>query len=389
MTIQRISALQEIIKKNGLSALIFWRPDELVMLLGYMPLWGLSVFVYTGVGDPVLYVPELEPKDTLPLNIQVNTFPWGILDCVDPWADLYQKIKADLALKKIQYKPVSFITAIGGTAPCRMSAEQPPLPADLAGQLAKVSDGGFRDVSEELVMLYSHKTRQDIQGIKLTHKVVAAAIKTFYTCIHPGISEAELAGRIESSVQRFLEKDGITFAKAWPLVLSGPNAIMGGIYNRTTGRRLLEAELVMLEMSVCVNGYWADITRTAITSQVSSEKEALFQVVHTAQQKALDMMGPGIRMSEIDAAARNYIKSAGYESCFNHNLGHHVGFRYHDPGPLLNPSSEGILETGMVLTVEPGIYGKEINAGIRIEDNILITNNGYEILSAYPRGLSI
>jgi Xaa-Pro aminopeptidase len=150
----------------------------------------------------------------------------------------------------------------------------------------------------------------------------------------------------------------------------------------------MDGELVMVEMGICVDGYWADITRTASVGRISREQERQFYTVYEAREKALSILRPGVPMAAVDGASREYISEAGWGHLYNHGLGHHVGFRYHDPGPPLSPVSTGILEEGMVLTIEPGIYGQEIGGGIRIEDNVLITADGYELLSNYPRGLT-
>jgi Xaa-Pro dipeptidase len=125
------------------------------------------------------------------------------------------------------------------------------------------------------------------------------------------------------------------------------------------------------------------------TTEVSKQQKDIFDVVFAAQQLAISMMKPGVEMGAVDAAARTYIIKAGFGHLYNHALGHHVGYRYHDPGPGLSPGAAGILEEEMLLTVEPGIYGTEINCGVRIEDNVLITADGCLVLSDYPKGLSI
>ena len=309
--------------------------------------------------------------------------------CTDPWVILLQMIKDRLIKKGLSHLPVSFIRSIGGTAPCMMSGEQPPLPADLTDRLACITRGGFRDLSQELLRFYSYKTEEDIAHLTITHKVAAAAVKVFYENLIPGITEVALAGIIEAEVQRMTGSDGIKFSKAWPMIQSGVNAADGGTFNRSTRKKLGDAEMVMVEMGICVNGYWADITRTGQTGEVSQEQKRVFDTVLEAQQRAITAMRPGVRMSEIDGIARRVIKEAGYGHLFNHALGHQVGFRYHDYGAVLSPLSNAELEKGMVLTVEPGVYGQNINCGVRIEDNVLITENGYEILSDYSRLLTM
>jgi Xaa-Pro dipeptidase len=388
MDLQRKQMLQQIINQHKVGALIFWRPDELVMTLGYMPLWGLSFLLYTADDEPVLFVPETEPVDILPKHIKIQTFPWGNMVCANPWNNLYSEITLLLQEKKLQQLPVAFIRSIGGSAPCQMAGEQPPLPPDLIEKLSAVSEGGWIDATPGLLLLYSFKTKLDIEKIKLTHQIAAIAVNTFYTLAIAGNTEAGIAAAIEYEVNKCMNMPEIYFARAWVMVQSGPNAAWGGKYNRSTNKSVQAGELVLMEMGICVNGYWADITRTAKVGTVSIQHNKIYDLVYESQKLAISMMKPGVKMGAIDGAVRQKIKEAGFEKFFNHALGHHVGFRYHDFGPTLSPGSDADLKEGMLLTVEPGIYGEHINAGVRIEDNILITANGCVVLSCYPEQVS-
>lgn len=389
MNVQRKEALDAIIRENELGALILFRPDELVLSIGYLPLWGLSFLIYSGDDEPVLFVPALEPEDVLPPDVTVKKYPWGDIYCLDPWKVLFDMIRETLIEKGRHRLPIAFVRNIGGTAPCIMSGEQPPLPAHLIDNLPSVTDAGYRDATQDFLKLYARKTPADISHLKLTHKVAAVAVKTFYKNLKPGMTESELAGLIEYEVQKMTGRDGIVFSKAWSMVQSGVNAAYGGRYNRSTGRAFKDGEMVMVEMGICVNGYWADITRTGQTGEVSTLQKEIFNTVLEAQQRAIAMMKPGVKMSDVDLVARSHIEKAGYGKLFNHALGHHVGFRYHDIGPVLSPNSDATIEEGMVLTVEPGIYGQEINCGVRIEDNVLITKEGNLVLSDYERLLTV
>lgn len=384
---ERERRLQSLIAGNDLGALVFWRPDELVMLLGYMPHWGLSFLVVTG-GDAVLYVPAMEPDDILPSGIRTERYPWGDISCPDPWELLYGSIGAQLARQGADGKSLSFVRHIGGSAPCRMSGECPLLPADLPERLERIGAGGYVDVLPQLLALYAYKAPADRAALRVAHTVARRAVERFYELARPGITERELASAVEAAVQNVIGCEGIGFAKAWPMVQSGELAAAAGRYNRTTGRAIRPGEWVVLEMGVCVDGYWADITRTAVAGPATPRQNELHRVVEAAAQEALAHLKPGEAMSDVDKAAREHIGRAGYGHLFNHALGHHTGFRYHDPGAVLSPASTGILEEGMVLTVEPGIYGEEIGGGIRIEENVLITADGYELLSDFSRSLT-
>jgi Xaa-Pro dipeptidase len=379
----RKKKVDEILNSNGISAIIFWRPEELVMMLGYYPLWGLSFLVYSDDEQPVLFVPQAEPEDILPEGIEIRRFPWGELTNIDPWEILFNEIKQLLKEKQIFEKQITFLSDLSAVSPCRMSGEGPHLPTGLTHQLMQINEGRVKNIDGDLLKLFQYKTEVDIAGIKLAHQVIAKAVAVFYEHAQPGITEARLASLIESEVSLAMEDSTIFIAKAWPLIQSGINATEGGRFNRTTAKIINDGELVMLEMSACVNGYWLDITRTAQVGVMNELQKEIYNTVKEAQQLAIQAIQPGKEMKSIDAIARNYIAAAGYADFFNHALGHHVGFRYHDPGHVLSPFSNGIIEEGMVLTVEPGIYGAALKAGVRIEDNILVTANGYEILSAY------
>jgi Xaa-Pro aminopeptidase len=109
--------------------------------------------------------------------------------------------------------------------------------------------------------------------------------------------------------------------------------------------------------------------------------EQLLAIIKDAQQAAIDGMHPGVTAGQIDALARNKIAAQGLSSFFTHHTGHHVGFRYHDPGFLILPGESALLEPGMVITIEPGVYVPERGGGARIEDNVLVTESGHEVLS--------
>ncbi|MDO6432206.1 Xaa-Pro peptidase family protein [Flavitalea sp. BT771] len=387
MDTRRKAMVDAIIRDHRLAGLLFWRPDELVMMLGYMPLWGISVLLYTADGEPVLFVPELEPEDILPAGVTVKRFPWGVLDGNDPWEVLYKSIREVLTGKDLIGGSISFIRHMGSSAPCRMSGEQPPLPSHLVERFDRVSEGGFKDAGADLLALYACKTASDIAGLLRTHRVAARAVELFYQEVEKRHTEAGLAALIGSAVQEAVGREGIGFAMAWPLVQSGSNAADAGRFNRSTGKVIGMGELVVLEMGVCVDGYWADITRTAVVGEPSELQQRMFDAVSLSQQAAFDLLRPGVAMREVDRAARSCIVDAGFGDLFNHALGHQTGFRYHDPGAVLSPYSTGVLEPGMVLTIEPGVYGTSLAGGLRIEDNVLITGDGHRLLSDSPRQL--
>jgi Xaa-Pro dipeptidase len=134
-------------------------------------------------------------------------------------------------------------------------------------------------------------------------------------------------------------------------------------------------------LATCVNGYWSDLTRTAPVGSPKPEVEEILAIVKEAQHSAVDGVRPGVSAAEVDALARDKIAAQGFSSFFTHHTGHHVGFRYHDPGFLIFPGESAKLKPGMVITIEPGVYIRERRAGARLEDNVLVTESGHEVLS--------
>ncbi len=379
----RKKMVDELMHERQLGALIFWRPEELVMMLGYYPLWGISFLIYTNDEKPVLFVPVLEPKDILPSGIEIRTFPWGELTSSNPWDILFEEIQKLLNEKNISEKSISFIQERGGVTPCRMSGETPQLPVNLIGSLLKINNGKFKESDTQLLGLFEFKTEDDLKGIRLAHKVVGKAVAIFNKNAIPGMTEARLAALIEFEIALAMENSAISSSKGWPQVQSGINVVNGGRFNRSTAKIINNGDHVMLELAACVNGYWVDITRTVQVGEVSEQQNEIYKTVSEAQQFAIQAIRPGVLMKDIDAIARTHIEKAGYGKYYNHALGHHVGFRYHDAGQGFSPFSSGVLQEGMVLTVEPGVYGEELKSGVRIEDNLLVTKDGYKLLSNY------
>jgi Xaa-Pro dipeptidase len=171
------------------------------------------------------------------------------------------------------------------------------------------------------------------------------------------------------------------------MVQSGANTACAGAFNRSSGKRIASGDLVLIELATCVNGYWSDLTRTEPVGSVSPQSADLLDAVRSSQQAALRLLRPGVAAREVDAAARQVLERAGLADYFTHATGHHVGFRYHDPGFAISPDSDGILTAGMVITIEPGAYLAPCSMGARIEDNLAVTVNGADILSAESQAL--
>ncbi|HXR59690.1 MAG TPA: Xaa-Pro peptidase family protein [Solirubrobacterales bacterium] len=200
--------------------------------------------------------------------------------------------------------------------------------------------------------------------------------------------EQGFAGRTERDVARALEARirELGGDPSFPaIVAAGPN---GAQPHAEPGEREIgRDELVVFDMGARVDGYCSDGTRTFATGDPGEEGRAVYEVVREAQGASLEAIKPGVRGEDVDKVARGVIDAAGHGDRFGHGLGHGVGLELHE-GPRLSPRSDDVLAPGEVVTVEPGIYlpGK---LGVRIEDLVVVTDEGLRNLSSLPRELQL
>jgi len=373
----RQEQIRSFLRAHNLLAWIAWRPDELLMLSGYFPFWGASLLVYFADAEPVLFVPQIEPRDHIPDGLRVQEYPWGDLKCVDPYSELVLAVGDRLARNKITPEQVGMNSSASRTSLPIQAAEQIPIPEGFARHLSALGAEQSADIAD----LYLRKTSEEIEAIRLANRVANIGLQAFFENSQPGTTEAEVAAAVESIIYRQIGSEEIFHSRGWAMVQSGPNSADAGRFNRSTGRRLTNGDLVLIELATCVNGYWSDLTRTVAVGRPLAEVAEILDVVRGAQQAAVDTVAPGVAAERIDEMARDRIAARGFSSFFTHHTGHHVGFRYHDPGFLILPGESAMLEPGMVITIEPGIYVHERGAGARIEDNVLVTESGHEVLS--------
>jgi len=193
----------------------------------------------------------------------------------------------------------------------------------------------------------------------------------------PGTTGTEVAGEVERQLKRSgAQAVGIALATGADTAL--PHA-------GTSTRRIAEGDLAWLDLTVSVDGYWGDITRTFAVGELSDELTRVYNVVLEAQEIARTKLRPGMSGAEVDALARDVIASYGYGDYFIHRTGHGLGLEVHED-PYVVASNTTPLPVGSVVTIEPGIYlpGK---GGVRIEDDVVITERGARSLTSYPRNL--
>jgi Xaa-Pro dipeptidase len=377
----RTEQIRGFLRQYNLQAWIAWRPDELLMLSGYFPLWGASLLIVFVDADPVLFVPQIEPRDHIPSGPRVQEYPWGDLRCRDPYSVLVSVVSAELAKGRVKREQAGMSFSVSRMSLPIQAAEQIPIPEGFAGELSALAAKPNPLVHAAFANLYLRKAPEEVDAIRRANRVANVGLQAFFDALQAGISESEIAAAVESAIYRQIGHDGIFHSRGWAMVQSGPNSACAGQFNRSTARRLENGDLVLIELATCVNGYWSDLTRTAAVGLLKPEAEQILEIATSAQQAAVDGIRPGVSADYVDALARDKIAAKGFASFFTHHTGHHVGFRYHDPGFLILPGESATLDPGMVITIEPGVYVSERGGGARIEDDVLVTESGHEILS--------
>ena len=228
------------------------------------------------------------------------------------------------------------------------------------------------------------RTTKDAEELELIRRAAAVADAAF-ACIaqwlKPGVSEKAAAWQLEAFV-RTHGADGVAFDV---IVASGPNAAMP--HAEPSDRMIQVGEPVLLDLGARVDGYCSDLTRTICLGDPDGLLLGIHALVVKAQEAAEQAMRAGIEGSAADAVARDLIRDAGYGERFGHGLGHGVGLAVHE-GPRASKSSEDVLQAGMVMTVEPGIYIMGWG-GVRVENMVVVREHGVEVLSTASKELAV
>ncbi|GIX03633.1 MAG: peptidase [Planctomycetaceae bacterium] len=221
---------------------------------------------------------------------------------------------------------------------------------------------------------------KDSGEIAAIRRAVSLAERGFYAAWYDRLkemSERSLAHELEHRMRRF----GAIKAAFEPIVGVGPNSALP--HYRSGDCRLQAANWLLMDWgAIEPEGYHSDLTRTFCLGKTRAKLLKIREVVFAAHQAAVSQLRPGVPCREVDQAARQLIQDAGYGRYFGHGLGHGIGLEIHE-GPRLSPLSQDVLQPGMVITIEPGIYLPGVG-GVRIEDDYLITAEGCERLSQLP-----
>jgi Xaa-Pro aminopeptidase len=237
----------------------------------------------------------------------------------------------------------------------------------------------IKEMENRVSVFRSRKTGEEIEKIRQAEAIGDRAFARLIPELRLGMTEKQVAARLEFYMKEE-RAEGFSFDT---IAASGVHSAMP--HAVPTDKVLEEGDFLTMDFGCLYKGYCSDMTRTVVMGKASDEQKKVYETVLKAQETALQGIRPGMTGKEVDALAREVIEKAGYGKQFGHSLGHSVGLEIHEK-PLFSSKEETVIQPGMVITVEPGIYIEGFG-GVRIEDVVVITEDGCENITHSPKNL--
>lgn len=377
----REKAVRGALKQTNWDLLACAMPSNVLLLSGYWPASGYSVAFATRAGQIVLIVPEDE--DDLTENSwadEVATYCPAPLDRVmtaeECIFDAVIKVKRELDFRadRIGFEQAEAFEPAGYA---------PNLFRGSAARLLRrvFPSATLAPADELLAQMRSIKTPAEIEHIRIACRIAGQAFLQGSRLLRAGLTEAETAASFRLTLSSCLsDYPGIKRCDGFMYCMSGANSARSfGPYSHSRARTIETGDLVTLRCHSYANGYWADIARTYYVGPLDERKQQMFDAVFEARDAVLGAIRPGARAADLDQIARTILGVA-----FKHPTGHGAGFGAidHTARPRLHPKSEDVLEAGMILKLEPGVY-TEGYGGVRKADMVAVTGDGAEVLTQF------
>ncbi|MBP3041108.1 aminopeptidase P family protein [Bacillaceae bacterium Marseille-Q3522] len=360
----KTTKLSQWMKENEIDVTLLTSTDNVFYMSGYYsdPHERLLGAVFFQEAEPVFICPGMEKEDA-----KKSGWPYEIIgydDTENPWELLHTAIKKRLpSIHKVAIEKQ------------HLNVER----FEIVLQL--FADAVFVPAEEKLQQLRLIKNAEELDKIREACALADFAVEVGCNELKEGKTELEVLAAIEYE----MKKKGILRMSFSTMVLTGANG--ASPHGNPGNSKIKKGDLVLFDLGVVVDGYCSDITRTVAFGDIDDIQARIYNTVLKAQLAALQAAKPGVSCSEIDLTARNIITDEGYGDDFPHRLGHGLGIGIHEY-PSMTATNPLLLQEGMVFTVEPGIYVPEI-AGVRIEDDVVVTKTGIEILTKFPKELQI
>lgn len=234
-------------------------------------------------------------------------------------------------------------------------------------------------LEDEMKNLRAFKDENELNLIKTSINISSKAFEHIIGMIKEGVSERDIAVEMEF----YMKKHGAQATGFDIIVASGKRSSLP--HGRASNKAIEKGDLILIDFGAGFEGYYSDQTRTIIYGKADEEHKKIYNIVQEALDKAIESIRPGISIYQLDEIARSHIRNYGYGDYFGHGLGHGIGLSVHED-PTINWENKDLIKEGMIFTVEPGIYIPDWG-GIRIEDMVHVTPNGFELLTYLPREL--
>lgn len=362
MTQARLDQLNASLQASGLDAVILNPGPTMKYLTGVaFHLMERPVVLFVAPGkDPALVLPELElPKVDL-FSYKIQAFAYG--ENPAEWDNAFRNAAQALGLdgKRIGVEPRNLRLL------------------EFRHAKAGAPEAEFPDASEALTKLRLKKDKAEVDAMRRAVKIAQDALEATIPQIKIGMAEREIASELVMQLLKHGSDSEIPFA---PIVSSGPNG--ANPHASPSERKLQAGDLLVVDWGAAYDGYISDLTRTFAVGEVDAEYQKIHKIVQESNAAGRAAGKPGAPCAAVDKAARDVIEQAGYGKYFTHRTGHGIGMEGHED-PYMRGDNMQLLEPGMAYTVEPGIYLTGRN-GVRIEDNVVITETGNDVLSDMPR----
>lgn len=389
---ERVRQIQAALETVDAAAVVLRLAENVVLATRWYPqIPGLAFVVVGRTGDATLLVPEYEAEEAAAVwGGDLRTFPAIRFDGPATGAEIERHLH-DLAREHgAAGEAVAFEGSFETLAPASIHGE--PNAVGLPTQnLVKQAFGTERlvDITEPLEAMRAVKTDDEVELIRRTNEIAVFGLEAFKEHAVPGRTEVEVMAAVEHAISvRGHGYKGARWVRGFCTIYSGADLADGWKYWRARTRTIEPNDIVMLELGTGVDGFWSDHTRTVVAGRADDAVREAYAAVEAGIAAAFAAATPGATGGAVDAASRAAVAAAGFEQ-FPHHTGHGTGFRYHESRPQLVPDSPHVLSANNVIIAEPGIYGPELNGGVRIEDNAVVTDDGAVVLATTSYGLEL
>ena len=361
--LSKINQIQDYLNENNIDAAFVTTPDNVFYFSGFDSepherLLGVMIFKNA---EPFIICPKMEVPDALATGWNFEAV--GHADTDNAWHIVRDAIAAR------------------GVNISSMAIEKSHVTVERLEALTELyPSASFLRLDDQINAMRVIKSEDELEKLREAAKLADYAIEVGVSEIAEGKTEIEILNAIESAIK----------AKGYSMsfdtmVLAGeksasPHGVPGD-------RKIQKGDFILFDLGVIYDGYCSDITRTVAFGTPSDAQVAIYNTVRQANEAAIAAVKPGVRAMDLDKIARDVITEAGYGEYFTHRLGHGLGISVHE-FPSINGANEVTLEAGTVFTIEPGVYKSDVT-GVRVEDDVVVTTTGVEVLTKYTKELVI